>query len=549
MALDGTIYPITSSYTATTASRLVLDFYVGGSVFTSVAWSLPTGSGQLTPIDSPVLGQSVRLLVGFATTGAHAFTLRAVLTNRSGTANVERSFTVVVTKPALSFDTTSLPAGQEATAYEVSLAASGGVPFAIQDYYATPYYQWSAVGLPPGLTITTQTGQIVGTPTQKGAYTPTITVKDATGVTGSKTLALTINRQALQLREGGPLTATVGTAYSHLLAIDFGVAPFTGTMTGTPKVPNGLSFTFSTLTLAGTPTETGTFTLNFDLASSDGNTGTDTIPIVVSAAPALKIVSGTLGTWVKGVAHSGTMVAQNGTPPYTWTATGLPDGLTIGSSTGIVSGTATTVGEFTALVTVTDAVAATATWLAYIRVIAPLTLYIQSHTPPDGQVGIAYSTTFTASGGITPYTWSWETDPPGATPDFGPTINSGTGVVSGTPTAIGAFATRIIVTDAAAIEASLSATFIIVAAGGGGGGGGGGGDGVVCGVVEPAGVYTVLLGDRHLNTIVAITASNGSDGSYSFSGLDPARSYFVVPLASGGTLQKITGLDYVTALT
>lgn len=548
MALDGTIYPITSQYTAGTSSRLSLDFYVGGGVFTSVTWSLTTGSGSLTPIDSPVVGQSVRLAAGFTAAGSYAFTLRAVLTNPSGTANVERSFTVVVTKPVLSFDTTSLPAGQEATAYEVSLAASGGVPFAIQDYYATPYYQWSAVGLPPGLTITTQTGQIVGTPTQKGAYTPTITVKDATGTTGSKTFALTITRRSLQLRDGGPLAATVGVAYSRVLPVDFGVAPFTGAMTGTPKVPNGLSFTFSTLTLAGTPTETGTFTLNFDLASSDGNTGTDTIPIVISTAAALEIVSGTLGTWVKGAAHSGTMVAQHGTPPYTWTATNLPDGLTIGSSTGIVSGTATTVGEFTALVTVTDAVAATDTWLAYIRVIAPLTLYIEPHAPPDGQVGIAYSTTFAASGGLPSFFWSWETDPPGATPDFGLTINGYTGMVSGTPTAIGTFATRIHVTDSVGTVATLAATFTIVAAVGGGGGGGGG-DGVVCGVVEPAGVYTVLLGDRALNTIVAITTSNGGDGSYSFSGLDPARSYFVVPLASGGTLQKITGLDYVTALT
>jgi len=549
MALDGTIYPVTSQYTATTATRLTLDFYIGGSVFSSVVWSLTAGSGDLAPIDSPVLGQSVRLTAGFTTAGTHAFTLRAVATNPSGTATFDRSFTVTVTKPTLSLDTTSLNVGWADTPYYYVATASGGVPYSITDFYGTPHYQWSAVGLPPGLTIAATTGAIAGTPTSVGSYTPTLTVRDATGTTDSKTLALTITAPDLQLRDGGPLAATVGTAYSRVLPIDYGVAPFTGTVTGAPSMPPGLSFSYATLTLSGTPTTAGTYVLTFDMASDDGNSGIDTITVVVSAAPALEIVSGTLGTWVKGAAHSGTMVAQHGTPPYTWTATNLPDGLTIGSSTGIVSGTATTVGEFTALVTVTDAVAATDTWLAYIRVIAPLTLYIQSQTPPDGQVGIAYATTFTAINGVTPYTWSWETDPPGATPDFGPTINSGTGVVSGTPTAIGTFATRIRVTDAAATTATLAATFTIVAAGGGSGGGGGGGDGVVCGVVEPAGVYTVLLGDRALNTIVAITTSNGGDGSYSFSGLDPARSYFVVPLASGGTLQKITGLDYVTALT
>jgi hypothetical protein len=47
------------------------------------------------------------------------------------------------------------------------------------------------------------------------------------------------------------------------------------------------------------------------------------------------------------------MTASGGTAPYTWSATGLPAGITIGSSTGTVSGTPTASGTFNVTVTAT----------------------------------------------------------------------------------------------------------------------------------------------------------------------------------------------------
>ncbi|MGZ4450231.1 MAG: M4 family metallopeptidase [Nocardioides sp.] len=65
--------------------------------------------------------------------------------------------------------------------------------------------------------------------------------------------------------------------------------------------------------------------------------------------------SGTVGTAISPF----TISASGGTAPYTWTATGLPAGVTIGSSTGTVSGTPTTAGTYTATVTAKDAANAT----------------------------------------------------------------------------------------------------------------------------------------------------------------------------------------------
>jgi hypothetical protein len=56
-----------------------------------------------------------------------------------------------------------------------------------------------------------------------------------------------------------------------------------------------------------------------------------------------------------------TVTASGGTPGYTWSASGLPPGLSISSGTGVVSGTPNTAGTFNnIIVTVTDSTLATA---------------------------------------------------------------------------------------------------------------------------------------------------------------------------------------------
>jgi Zn-dependent metalloprotease len=59
--------------------------------------------------------------------------------------------------------------------------------------------------------------------------------------------------------------------------------------------------------------------------------------------------SGTVGTAIA----SFTLSASGGTSPYTWSATGLPPGITIGSTTGTVSGSPTTAGTYNVTATAT----------------------------------------------------------------------------------------------------------------------------------------------------------------------------------------------------
>ncbi|MGD0017320.1 MAG: putative Ig domain-containing protein, partial [Verrucomicrobiia bacterium] len=157
----------------------------------------------------------------------------------------------------------------------------------------------------------------------------------------------------------------------------------------------------------------------------------------------LQITTTNLPAGEVGLAYSQSPVAIGGLSPYTWSviAGALPGGLTIDPATGIISGTPTTAGTFNFTLQVQDSNAATATQALSITV-APL-LQITTTSLPAVGLGVPYSQTVAATGGIASYTWSIAA---GALPN-GLTINSATGVISGTPTVVGAFPFTVQVQD------------------------------------------------------------------------------------------------------
>jgi hypothetical protein len=114
----------------------------------------------------------------------------------------------------------------------------------------------------------------------------------------------------------------------------------------------------------------------------------------------------------------------------------------------VISGTPTATGtsNFTVRVTDSQAPADTATKALSIVVSAGIPdLVITTTSVPNGQIGVAYSQTLVATGGVTPYSWSTV----GGTLPSGLSLSSG-GVISGTPTTSGTSNFTVQVTDSQA---------------------------------------------------------------------------------------------------
>ena len=85
--------------------------------------------------------------------------------------------------------------------------------------------------------------------------------------------------------------------------------------------------------------------------------------------------------------------------------------------------------------------AGTANFVAFDDIALGLPLAITTASLPSGQVDSAYTQMLAATGGDSPYTWGATGLPAGLT------LNPGTGEISGTPTASGAFTVALTVTD------------------------------------------------------------------------------------------------------
>jgi hypothetical protein len=156
---------------------------------------------------------------------------------------------------------------------------------------------------------------------------------------------------------------------------------------------------------------------------------------------------------VVGTAYSASLAASGGVPPYTWTVSGLPSGVTA-TTAGVLSGTPDTTGTFTVSVTITDASHATASTRFTVHVAAQA-LVITTASAPGGTVGADYSASFAATGGVSPLTWSATGLPAGLS-------ISGSGTVSGKPTTAGTSNAVVAVHDSAGTTTSKTFSIVVV---------------------------------------------------------------------------------------
>jgi hypothetical protein len=122
------------------------------------------------------------------------------------------------------------------------------------------------------------------------------------------------------------------------------------------------------ITITSTPLYgLGPATISYTVAANTGAARSGYINIAgqsfqvtqASGCSSLSITTPSLPTGRLGIAYS-TTIAASGVTPYSWSQSGLPSGLSINASTGLISGTPSANGWFTPTVTVTDSCPQTA---------------------------------------------------------------------------------------------------------------------------------------------------------------------------------------------
>jgi hypothetical protein len=107
------------------------------------------------------------------------------------------------------------------------------------------------------------------------------------------------------------------------------------------------------------------------VTDSKGTVARRTLSLIVEAPP-LSITTGSLPPGTVGAAYSASVAAAGGIPPYTFSAGGLPGGLSMGSG-GAISGTVTAPGTFSVAVTVRDSLGTSASRSLSLAVALPAT--------------------------------------------------------------------------------------------------------------------------------------------------------------------------------
>ena len=366
------------------------------------------------------------------------------------------------------------------------------------NYPANDAYSWALVAgsLPPGLSLNAATPAspyINGTATATGTYSFRLQVIDSTAsqtavqdysITIVPVLLITTKLTLPDATQGGnyfvPLQATGGTPpYTWTL----GIASFFGSAGAAsiprpggviklasrvqPSIANQRSASLgliidSSANLTGSPNQAGTFSFYISVVDSSANNQQGDLQLfalTVNGPPTI-LTPSMLPTGSVGSAYIFPLSAQGGTPPLTWNVLSgsLPPGLSL-TSPGFLAGLPTAAGLYTFSASVADVWGAAATMLFAITIAPGFT--ISTPSLPNGTAGQPYSAQLKATGGKLPYVWQIAS---GSLPT-GVTLDSATGLISGTPQFPGT--TRLVIQASDSTQAFAKQAFSLTIAPGG----------------------------------------------------------------------------------
>jgi len=330
---------VNPSRTSTTAPSVAttspLPAGVQNTVYTPVTL---TGTGGTPPYVWSVTGlppgmsmNAAGLLTGtpsLAGTYSPTFTLAD---SSSPQQTVSATLSLTIGPENITVTPSAVPDGvQNVTYTSTTLVAAGG---------KAPY-TWSvapASPLPPGLSLSA-TGQLTGKPTAPALYNFSLQVTDSTGTQATPTYTM-----AVYASPGMAITTPtlpdgmVGVAYTATLGQQGGTAPFVWSVSA-GTLPANLALDAAKGVVSGKPSAAGSSVVTFLVTDSTGLSATYTITITIAAAIQITTAALPAPLYQYEALPALAIQATGGTPPYKWTATGLPPGLVLDRNTGVLSG-------------------------------------------------------------------------------------------------------------------------------------------------------------------------------------------------------------------
>jgi len=344
----------------------------------------------------------------------------------------------------------TLPAFTKNTSYTQQLVASDPDLTALT-------FSFVSGSLPAGLTYAANTSTISGTPTGSTAATFTIRATELSGRYTDRTFVLP---NAYPVFTTGATLSSYSKNVSYSTTIvatdDSGVAP---SLSVVGTMPNGLSFNALTGAVSGTPTTSTTQTFTIRATDANGST-TDNTFTIPNNGPSWVTEAGALPIFSKNVAYSTTVSAtDDGTIVYSIVSGSLPAGVSLNSSTGVISGTPTSgLSRSFTIRAQDDAGNYVDRAFSTANTVPTWVTTSSTFTRPTN---VAFSLTLSATEDSTiVYSVASGTLPTGLS------LNSTTGVISGTPTVT---ATNVVVFNATDDNGSVAAnsptiTFVVRAA-------------------------------------------------------------------------------------
>lgn len=408
------------TYTAGTAITTANSTEVGGNPV-SYSGTLPAG---LT------LNASTGSITGTPTTAAAATVYPITATYTGGaTATTNITITVNPAKPVISYTGSPFAFTSGTAISPLNPNNTGGTAAS---------WSISPTTLPAGLSFDNTTGIISGTPTAVTAATTfTITATNVTG-SGSTTISIKVNPPAPVISYTPSTNIYVLlNAIPTLSPVNTGGAATSWSIS--PGLPFGLSFNTSTGAITGTPLLVSPMTTYTITATNAGGSGSTTVNIAVNALPPIISYVPAVNVYTVGVAITPISPTNIGGTPTSYSISGtLPAGLSFDTTTGTISGTPTATSPVTAYTVTASNSGGSGNTTITISCVNPLPPNI-SYTPSTNTyvVGTAIATLTPVNIGG-PVTGGYSVSP--ALP-AGLTLNTTTGVITGTPTTVTATAT------------------------------------------------------------------------------------------------------------